>query len=420
MKVLFVNDFFFPQMIGGVEKHVVSVTQELARRGWDVHILTTGSKQLSLHIYKDVRIWRINPSLPLWLVKFHPLDPRMGEVSRRLLKEQDFDLIVVHSIQHLSYSILDAANERGVPTIVTSHNYGLVCLRETLIRANKQPCTGPWPTGCAECALRKILGPCARVAAPPFSGIYARLLESKRRRLRLVAAHVSPSSAIVRRLRAFGLNPVIRIPNGIELEAFDVTIPTEEISEAFNLNERVILFVGRLVEEKGLTWLLKSLTSVRGKFKLLIVGEGPPKYVAQLVKVAHRLGLSERVVFAGRVPSPLLLQAYKIAAATVVPSLWEDPFPTVALESLAMATPVIGSNVGGIPDIVSPGRTGWLVPPGNIKRLSDAIEEAITDENQCRKMGIYAREMAEREFSFEKMMSRLIKLYQAAARGSPL
>src|SRR5207247_5934205 len=138
-----------------------------------------------------------------------------------------------------------------------------------------------------------------------------------------------------------------------------------------------VLFVGRLVERKGVAHLIEAIARLgsRGP-RLEIVGEGPER--PGLEALAARLGVVDRVVFRGKIPPDELQASYARAAVCVLPSVLDargdtEGLGVVLLEAMNHGTPVIASRVGGIPDIVEDGVSGLLVPPGDADALAAAV-----------------------------------------------
>lgn len=138
-----------------------------------------------------------------------------------------------------------------------------------------------------------------------------------------------------------------------------------------------IVFVGRIVSEKGVEVLLRAFKKQRVARELVIIGEGPQ--LDELKTLASDLGIAERVTFTGYVSMENIRDFIITSEVVVVPSIWEEPYGLVALEGIACGVPVVASRVGGLPEIVRDFENGLLVPPGDIERLASAIELLLTD-----------------------------------------
>ena len=173
-----------------------------------------------------------------------------------------------------------------------------------------------------------------------------------------------------------------------------------------------LAIVGRLIPIKGHDVLLRALANVRDdvpEVTLEIAGEGPLE--PELRASAARLGLDESVSFLGRVAPAA--PVFERAEVVVVPSFGEG-FGMVALEAMERGRPVIACAVGGLPEIVSDGRTGLLVPTGDAEALAGAIRDVATDRARAAAMGAAGRARALEEFSQVRCTDRIEELYRVA------
>lgn len=185
----------------------------------------------------------------------------------------------------------------------------------------------------------------------------------------------------------------------------------------------VILFVGRLIDWKGVNILVSSMKKVRDTVRnarLVIVGDGPErKSLADRVK---ELGLEDSVTFTGQVSGMELKDYYSRASVFVLPSITvnnqTEGLGVVLLEAMASGVPVIGSNTGGIPDIIEDGVNGLLVQPGDPKALADAIIRILSDlalADRFREAGI--KTVSER-FSWDRIGDQFTMVYQEVLHES--
>ena len=184
-----------------------------------------------------------------------------------------------------------------------------------------------------------------------------------------------------------------------------------------------LLFAGRLVERKGVAYLLEALTRVRGSVpvRLRVVGDGPLR--ASLEAQASELGLGDDVRFDGFVSSEELARRFAECDAFVLPAVWDSKGDTeglgvVLIEALSHGKPAIGSAAGGIVDIVRDGETGLLVPPADVDALAKAITRLAEDPALARALGEGGREYVAREFSWPVITERLVALYENVVRGA--
>lgn len=205
--------------------------------------------------------------------------------------------------------------------------------------------------------------------------------------------------------------PVVQFPAWTDIEVFLEAGATGE--KAVN----AIAFVGVLIPLKGVHFLIDAFAQVSREFpdaRLWIIGKAENEGYAQSLKAqVARLGLSDRVVFIDGMPQQELARHIAKARALVLPSLSEG-LPRVVFEAMACGTPVIGSRVSGIPEIIEEGVTGFLVPPGDVDALAQRLKWILSHPEEAKQMGKRAREFAQRFFSPKAYQQSYARLFQMA------
>ena len=190
------------------------------------------------------------------------------------------------------------------------------------------------------------------------------------------AAHVFCPSAYLRELAVgWGVAParVSVLPN--PAPALDGVPPREELQLRFGLNGATIAFAGRLTAQKSLGRALEAVASADG-VQLVIAGDGPDR--GALEARAHELGLDGRVRFLGPMSRERVVELFRAADATILSSSWEN-FPHTVVEALAVGTPVLAMEAGGVGEVVRDGVNGLLVPAGDTGALGEAVRRYFTD-----------------------------------------
>jgi colanic acid/amylovoran biosynthesis glycosyltransferase len=200
-----------------------------------------------------------------------------------------------------------------------------------------------------------------------------------------------------------------------KLHVIHVGIPIEEFTRSENTSRPqgvpTILFIGRLVLEKGHAVLLEAaaLLAKRGhKFNVTLAGDGPER--PTLERFAEQLGLASQVSFPGAVGQEEIHAMYAEASIFCLPSFAEG-LPVVLMEAMAMEVPVISTWITGVPELIDDGCTGLLVAPGRADELADALERLLTDPALCHEMGSAAREKVIREFNTESSAEQIHALF---------
>jgi len=215
---------------------------------------------------------------------------------------------------------------------------------------------------------------------------------------------------------AFGLptDKLVMVPNGVNTEVYEKT-EKEDLGQFRNRfalpQEKIVLFVGRLVYEKGVHVLVNSVPKVLTKTnaKFIIVGNGYMR--DQLANVVKGMGLAHKVLFTGFVDDETLRKLQICADVSVVPSLFE-PFGIVALEAMAAKSPVVVSDTGGLSEIVNHDVDGVKVYTDNPDSLAWGITRALTDEAYANKLRTNAYKKVQEKYNWNKIAQQTKSIYE--------
>jgi glycosyltransferase involved in cell wall biosynthesis len=321
------------------------------------------------------------------------------EARRKLAKLIDLtspDVCHAHNIyHHISPSILGLLGTRGVPVVLTLHDLKIACPAYSMLAADGicERCKG----GRLHNVIvhRCLKGSLALSSVAWTEAVVHKLLGSYRR---WVGRFVVPSRFYGTKLAEWGLpaGKITHIPNFIDVRHYR---PQYAPGDAF-------LYFGRLSREKGLATLLKAAAG--SKSKLLIAGTGPQK--EGLERLAGQLGVEAQ--FLGYLRGEPLHAAIRSARAVVLPSEWYENAPLSILEAYALGKPVVGARVGGIPELVREGETGYCFESGNAEALGNTLNRmsALAAE-EVAVLGRAGRAWVESEFTPERYLARVQALY---------
>jgi L-malate glycosyltransferase len=208
---------------------------------------------------------------------------------------------------------------------------------------------------------------------------------------------------------------VYRIYNGVDYDAIQklVTDP-KSIRQSLKIDERdmVVGTVAHIQPQKGYRYLIEAARLVLDKYPnvtfVIVGGEKVEGGRKELEDLSTELGIREKVVFTGSRPDALQVMAG--FDLFVLPSVWEG-FGIVFLEAMALGKPVIGTNVGGIPEVVQDGVTGYLVEPRNPPQLADKMLQLLNDETTRRQMGIKGRQRVKELFDIKIQVNKIEQIY---------
>jgi glycosyltransferase involved in cell wall biosynthesis len=219
---------------------------------------------------------------------------------------------------------------------------------------------------------------------------------------------------------AFGLpeDKLVMVPNGVNTEVYNQVVKTDlaEFRRKFALpEEKIVLFVGRLVYEKGVHVLVNAIPKIleKANAKFVIVGNGYMK--EQLSNLVKSMGLTHKVIFAGFVDDQTLRNLQSIADVSVVPSLFE-PFGIVALEAMAAKSPVVVSDTGGLSEIVDHDVTGVKVYTGNPDSLAWGINKVLLDEGYANWIRTNAYKKIQEKYDWERIAQQTKNIYEAVLK----
>jgi glycosyltransferase involved in cell wall biosynthesis len=209
------------------------------------------------------------------------------------------------------------------------------------------------------------------------------------------------------------LSKTSTVPPGVDVTTYNPTVDPGHIRQKYGIDGHVILFVGQLNKahrHKGLPILIRALQHLDPSVTLVVVGDGNwrPRYANH----ARRIGVQDRVVFAGLVPEEEMPLYYRAADLAVLPTLTDaEGFGMVLAEANACGRPVIGTTVGGIPSAIQDGYNGFLVRPGDLDGLVEAIRAVLADEELADQMGRNGYMKVKSEFTWTQAIARTIEVY---------
>jgi glycosyltransferase involved in cell wall biosynthesis len=234
------------------------------------------------------------------------------------------------------------------------------------------------------------------------------------------AAHVTATSEHCKR----GIVEFLGLPServsviyaGVDTERYNPKVKAVRLKEKYGINdEKVVLFVGHLHPRKGLQYAVRAMPLVFREVKdvkLLVVGPDYWGHRTEFEDLASQLGVSDRVIFAGEVDEEELPAHYSLADVLVFPSTTLVECMGMTLKQAMVAgIPVVGAKMGGVPEAIVDGETGYLARPNDEVDLAEKIVELLRDEKLMREMGLKGRERALKLFRKETMANRLLKVY---------
>jgi len=356
------------------------LSRELAKLGHEVVVFTTRKRAKWQTVESDEvenKIQMVNGFIVKRIFSGPEIgiDPLMPSLLPMLIDEE-IDIIHAHNFYNaLSFYCAMAAKAKRIPLIITQHNDQLPShiVRRFLYTFDSHTFG------------KYVLSQANKIIA----------LTSD---IRLHLLHMGADK-----------NKLEVIPNAVDTNFFS---PNRRnfLDAKWGISESVILFVGRLVEEKGVKYLLYALSRVVRKIpeaKLVIVGEGPKEGELRSLQTKLRI---PHVFFLGAVENSVMPNIYVGADVVVLPSI-REPFGNVVIEAMASGKPVIGSYVGGIKDTIIHGVTGYHVQPKNSGQISGFLLKFFSDPSLREQMEENARKRAVENYDQELLIKKIEKIY---------
>jgi len=217
-----------------------------------------------------------------------------------------------------------------------------------------------------------------------------------------------------RQLKEF-MQSSLRIPtNKISYLPNFVEINKEEKINFEKINPKQFLFVGRISKEKGIDLAIKAICYLVKErnlkdIKFKIIGDGFE--LDRLKNMVEKLKMNRNIIFYGRINNDELYRYYQESVAVLMPSIWLENNPIVALEAMKNKKPIIASKVGGYTDLIEHDRNGYLFEMRSIEQISKCIQDLYKNKEKSMAMGEYGYQKLKKEFSREKHYQSLLDLY---------
>lgn len=396
MKICIIAGLYKKHIVGGGEIYVQKIAEKLSNNN-EVVIITTSpdaSLKPTFEMDGNIKVYTFRPLLSIYGVSsveslskilqaiistiVDIWNPHSYMVIKDILKKERPDVIHTNNIGHVSTSTFSAIKSVKIPCIHTCHSYQLLSIWPSLFNYRK----------------REII--------ENFNIFDRSYIGIKRYLTKSVDTVTAPSKFVLDIHLKYGFfrdAEHIVLPLGIELD--DI----ERVEKNYETID--ILYVGRLVSTKGVQILINAFKHLRYEnVRLHILGKGPD--AEEFKKIARS---DQRIKFYGFVPDDELVQLYQKANVVVVPSIWYDNSPVVIYESFKHGTPVIGSKIGGVPELVEDGYNGFLFEAVNVNELKEILENLVRNPYELKRLEGGAFESV-KKYAMDKHILRLEELFE--------
>ena len=403
MKILLINKFLYPK--GGDAIVVLATGKLLSEKGHRVFFWGMGHPMNPEYPYSEYFVDNIEyegrlsqkQKMSNALKILYSFEAK--KKIKKLLVQESFDIIHLHNFAHqISPSILDVFKKHNIPVVMTMHDYKLVCPSYSMLQDGKpcERCKGGRYYWCflRKCTKNSHLKSLVNTVEMYLHHRIMHIYDS-------IDVFISPSKFLKEKLKEMGFKHKIGyLPNFIY---------PGEFTPQYENKERSICYLGRLSYEKGIPTLIEAM---RGSdIKLKIIGDGPLRERLWAKSKSEKVN---NVEFLGYKTGEELKNEIRNSMAVVLPSEWYENNPRTVLEAFALGKPVIGARIGGIPELVKDGETGYTFEAGNVEDLRSKILMLTMSPNKIIHMGKNARRFVEEYFNSEKHYQELMKIYQMA------
>lgn len=387
MKILMLTWEYPPRVVGGISKVVYDLSHKMVKEGNEVTVVTyrDGDNVKYYENDKGVEVYR---------------------VDNYMIRPNNF----IDWIMQLNFNMITKANEiinkNGKFDVIHAHDWLVAYSAKSIKESYNIP----------------LISTIHATESGRNSGIHdetQRYINDSEWMLTYESSEVIVNSNYMKNevQRLFGLpyDKINVIPNGVNLQLFsNVNIDYDFRRQYAMDNEKIILYVGRLVYEKGIQNLIAAMPKILDRYhdsKLIICGRGG--MIDELREQVKYLGIENKVYFAGYCDSKKMQKMYKCADVAVFPSTYE-PFGIVAIESMLSGTPTIVSDVGGLNEIIEHGVTGMKSYAGNANSIADSVLSLLFDPKLCANISQNAIKKVKENYNWSKITDSTYYVYQLA------
>lgn len=410
-RILVCSNFYPPHFIGGAELIAHYQAKEFCKQGHQVEVFAGKSEAkgdrhaIYTEDYEGIRVHRV--VLTPEDFDLSREDFRKAKVEHHftgILKQFQPDIIHFHNMTGLAPALLRVAGKHACFTALTVHDYWGFCHKNTLEKEPSSLCTSM--NECHNCLPAIQLESGQQVPVSLRQSYLRYLFDS-------VDAIVSPSGYLARTYVRAGF-PAAKMHvvwNGIDLDRF------ASVAKAASPDQCRFTFIGHFGRHKGLHVLLEALLYLtnRKKIRLNLVGDGEERRNLEMFVKEH--GLQETIRFWGKVDNARIEEVLSQTDVLVLPSVWPENQPVSITEAMASRTPVIATNIGGIPELIEDSKSGMLFELGNSKQLAEKMDFLAANPRVIEELGEQAyRRIA--NFTYSKQIQRLLSVYQGSG-GTP-
>lgn len=405
MRVLIVTNYFLPTYLGGAEVSIANSAVGLQNAGHQARVFSIstrgGARRDREHVVDGLSVHEVDLARRYKNRFVQTYDPTVAALLRYEVDRFKPDVIHTHNLSGASLAPFVVAQRERLPTVATLHDLWLLCANNMMLRRDGSLCS-PEAGGCSQCFREYDYWAPIPLRRRVFRWLARQVYTFISPSQRLIDLHVQGGYEPDRfTLLRHGLHSLERPPAG-----------APPALGGYHVGAQTMVFVGAIVVSKGIEIVIRALPRMieaLPAFRLIVAGRG----TAELENRLRSFG--ERVVMLGYVSRAHIADVYAGAGLTVMPSVINENSPLSVCESLIAGTPVVAARIGGIPELVVEGETGYLYSPNSPDELAEAaIAHYNRPAHEQRTMRQACIVYSKREFSVERHVNRLVAIYRSA------
>ncbi len=409
MRILLVNYRYF--ISGGPEKYMFNIKDKLESEGHEVIPFSIHSNKNVETVYSKYFVdpigsrdatyyddYKKTPRTILQMLSRSVYSLTVKRAIKKAITETKPDLVyILHFINKLSPSVIKGAKEMGLPVVLRLSDYFLLCPRFDFLY-QRRICEDCLSHGYRSCIRKRCV---KNSLSASVIRVFSMKVHKIMRIYQQLDAVITPSRFLMDKLSANGFegSRINHIPT------FTTGMASVEEPKPGSYG----LYFGRITEEKGVDTLVRAYEILGEGYPLVIAGDATTEEGIRLREYVKEHGLNH-ITFTGFLSGERLEDIIRNARFALIPSIWYDNLPNTALEAFRQHKPVLASNIGSLPELVSPGVNGWLFEAGNAEEAA-AVIRTMEDDTLVRQMGINSYKILEEQFSADKHYQELITLF---------
>lgn len=406
MKILLVNKFHYRR--GGSETYYFALGDALIRYGHDVvyfaldhekNIPCTQSKYFVKNIDYQSKMSKYQ-ELKLAIKSIYSFEAK--HKFERLIKKEKPEIVHINLVhRQITLSIVDVCKKYHIPVVFTAHDLVGPCLVGSLLTPQRLVCRECYDGCFINCVKHHCI---KNSTSKSLVGYFEAIINKQNHSYNKISVFIAPSQFIKSELKESNItnSPIYQITNFLPAETkYEMTTYGKE---------KYFLFLGSLSKDKGVFTLVRAFHKAQLPCKLILAGTGEEE--TKIKSYIEKHGLQYKILLPGYVVGNTLTNLVEHAYVVVLPSECFENCPYALMEPMAKGKPVIGANIGGIPEMVIENKTGWKFESGDVHDLAGVLEKAFNiDTNEYQRLSKETCYFAKEKFSMDKYIEKITDIY---------